>query len=183
MINNKKIKKVIAMKNNSPIVCLTSYTKQMAKIVDRYCDITLVGDSVGTALYGMKNTKTVNIQTMLLHTRSVVTGAKKSLIVADMPFKTYLNKKLAYKNAKLLMSTGCEAVKLEGGIKIAEIIKFLVKKGIPVMGHIGLLPQHVNSNFRVFLCVTTFSSGNFECHIFCSRISVFAKLAPSILVL
>ena len=67
-----------------------------------------------------------------------------------MPFKTYLNKKLAYKNAKLLMSTGCEAVKLEGGIKIAEIIKFLVKKGIPVMGHIGLLPQHVNSNFRVY---------------------------------
>ena len=131
------------MKNNTPIVCLTSYTRQMAKIIDRYCDITLVGDSVGTALYGMKNTKTVNIQTMLLHTRSVVTGSKKSLVVADMPFKTYLNKKLAYKNAKLLMSTGCEAVKLEGGVHQAETIRALSVSDIPVMAHVGMKPQSV----------------------------------------
>ena len=136
-------------KNKKPITCLTSYSKSMAEIVDKYCDIILVGDSVGMVLYGMKTTKEVTLETMIAHGKSVRLGTKRSLVVVDMPFNTYYNKYVAYKNArKIITRTKCDAVKLEGGANIASIVNYLVKKGIPVMGHVGLLPQYV-SNYKI----------------------------------
>ena len=136
------IKNILEKKGKEPITCLTAYSKPMAEIIDKYCDIILVGDSVGMALYGMKTTREVKIETMILHGKAVKNSAKRSIVVFDMPYKTYSNKFIAYKNVKKVMkSTKCDAVKLEGGKRIVNIIKYLTKKGIPVMGHIGLLPQ------------------------------------------
>ena len=136
------INKILKKKGNEPITCLTSYTKTITKILDKYCDIILVGDSVGMVLYGMKTTRDVKLETMILHGKTVKKASKRSLVVIDMPYKTYSNKLIAYKNAKKLIKlTKCDAVKLEGGKKIVNIIKYLTKKGIRVMGHIGLLPQ------------------------------------------
>ena len=143
------IKKILEKKNKTPITCLTAYSKTIAQIADKYCDIILVGDSLAMVLYGMKTTRDIKIDTMILHGKAVKTSTKKSLIVFDMPYKTYTNKFIAYKNAKKVMKlTKCDAVKLEGGKKIANIIKYLSKRGIPVMGHIGLLPQ-TSTNFKV----------------------------------
>ena len=143
------IKQILKKKNKLPIVCLTAYTKNIAKIADKYCDIILVGDSLGMVLYGMKTTRDVKIETMILHAKAVKNITKRSLVVFDMPYKTYINKFSAYKNAKKVIKlTKCDAIKLEGGTKIAKIVEHLVKKGIPVLGHIGLLPQ-TSSNFRV----------------------------------
>jgi 3-methyl-2-oxobutanoate hydroxymethyltransferase len=143
------INKILNKKNKLPIVCLTAYSKNIAKIVDKYCDIILVGDSLGMVLYGMKTTRDVTIQTMILHAKAVKKATKRSLVVFDMPYKTYTNKLIAYKNAKMVIKlTKCDAIKLEGGIQIVKIIKYLVKKGIPVLGHIGLLPQ-TSTNFKV----------------------------------
>ena len=142
------IKKILNKKNRIPITCLTAYSKPIAQIADRYCDIILVGDSLGMVLYGMKTTKEVKLDTMILHCKTVKKFSKKSLVVFDMPFKTYENKINAYKNArKVIKLTKCDAIKLEGGKKIANIIKYLAKKGIPVMGHIGLLPQ-TSTNYK-----------------------------------
>ena len=143
------IKKILKKKGREPITCLTAYSKPVAKILDKYCDIILVGDSVGMALYGMKSTREMNIDTMLLHGKAVKSCTKRSVVVFDMPYKTYPNKFIAYKNAKKVIKlTKCDAIKLEGGKKIVNIIKHLVKRGIPVMGHIGLLPQS-SVNFRI----------------------------------
>ena len=143
------IKKILKKKNKLPIACLTAYTKNIAKIADKYCDIILVGDSLGMVLYGMKTTRDVKIETMILHAKAVKKFAKKSLVVFDMPYKTYTNKLIAYNNAKRVIKlTKCDAIKLEGGIKIVNIIKYLVKKGIPVVGHVGLMPQ-TSTNFKV----------------------------------
>ena len=143
------IKKILQKKNNTPIACLTAYSKNTAKIADKYCDIILVGDSLGMVLYGMKTTRDVKIETMILHAKAVKKFAKKSLVVFDMPYKTYTNKLIAYNNAKRVIKlTKCDAIKLEGGIKIVNIIKYLVKKGIPVVGHVGLMPQ-TSTNFKV----------------------------------
>ena len=143
------IRKIKKKKNKTPIVCLTAYNKNTAKILDKYCDIILVGDSLGMVLYGMKTTREVKIETMILHAKAVKKATKKSLVVFDMPYKTYKNKFLAFKNAKKVIKlTKCDAVKLEGGAQIANIIMYLVKKGVPVLGHIGLLPQ-TSSNFKV----------------------------------
>ena len=143
------IKEIIKKKNKTPITCLTAYTKNIAEIVNKYCDIILVGDSLGMVLYGMKSTKTVNLNMMLLHGKAVKKSANRSLVVFDMPYKTYTNKFVAYKNAKKIMKfTKCDAIKLEGGKKIINIIKHLTQKGIPVMGHIGLLPQS-STSFKV----------------------------------
>ncbi len=143
------IKKILKKKNKTPIICLTAYSKSIAQIAEKYCDIILVGDSLGMVLYGMKSTKEVKIETMILHCKTVKKFAKKSLVVFDMPYGTYKNKSLAYKNAKKIIKlTKCDAIKLEGGKKIVDIIKYLVKKRIPVMGHIGLLPQ-TSSNYKV----------------------------------
>ena len=143
------IKKILNKKNKTPITCLTAYSKTIAQIADKHCDIILVGDSLGMVLYGMKTTKEVKIQTMILHCKTVKKFVKKSLVVFDMPYNTYKNKFIAYKNAKKVMEiTKCDAIKLEGGKKIVKIIKYLVKKKIPVMGHIGLLPQ-TSDNYSV----------------------------------
>ena len=143
------IKKILMKKSITPIICLTAYTKTIAKIADKYCDIILVGDSLGMVLYGMKTTKEVKIETMISHARTVKNFAKKSLVIFDMPYKTYNNKSIAYKNAKKVMKlTKCDAIKLEGGKEMANTIKYLTKKGIPVIGHVGLLPQ-TSSNFKV----------------------------------
>ena len=143
------INSILKRKNKNPIICLTAYSKVIAQIIDKYCDIILVGDSLGMVLYGMKSTKKVKIETMIIHAKTVKEVTKKSLVVVDMPYKTYTSKFTAYKNAKLLLKlTKCDAIKLEGGKNIVKIIKYLTKKGIPVMGHIGLLPQ-TSTNFRV----------------------------------
>ena len=136
------IRKILKKKNKTPIICLTAYSKSIAEIADKYCDIILVGDSLGMVLYGMKSTREVKMDTMILHAKAVKHNTKKSLVVFDMPYKTYTNKFVAYKNAKKVMKiTKCDAIKLEGGKAITKINKHLVNKGIPVMGHIGLLPQ------------------------------------------
>ena len=143
------IKKIQQKKNKTPIICLTAYSKAIAQIADKYCDIILVGDSLGMVLYGMKTTRNIKIETMILHAKTVKNYSKRSLVVFDMPYKTYTNKLVAYKNAKKIMKlTKCDAIKLEGGKKIVNIIKYLTKRKIPVMGHVGLLPQTA-INFKV----------------------------------
>ncbi len=139
---NSKIKNILKKKNKSKIVSLTAYSKNIARILDKYCDIVLVGDSMANVLYGLKNTHEISIDNIIQHTLSVKKGIKKSLLVVDMPKGSYVNKKIAKKNAKLIMSlTKCDAVKLESNSKNYEIIKELVKSKIPVMGHIGYTPQ------------------------------------------
>ena len=143
------IEKILKKKNKNPIVCLTAYSKSIAQIADKYCDIILVGDSLGMVLYGMNTTRKIKIETMIPHAKTVKDFARKSLVVFDMPYKTYTNKFVAYKNARKVMRlTKCDAIKLEGGKKIVNIIKYLTKRKIPVMGHVGLLPQ-TSINFKV----------------------------------
>ena len=138
----KKIIDIIKKKNKSKIVSLTAYSKNVASILDNFCDIILVGDSLGSVLYNYKSTRQVSLKTMIDHSKSVRMGIKKSLMVVDMPYNTYRNPKEALKNAKkIILNTRCDAVKLEGGKKIHKIVKLLTKNNIPVMGHLGLLPQ------------------------------------------
>ena len=138
----EKIKKIQNKKNKSKIVCLTAYSKNFAEEIDKHVDIVLVGDSLGSVLYNYPSTKKVTLTEMINHSKSVRLGVKKSLMVVDMPYKTYETKNLALKNAKnIIKETKCDAVKLEGGKKVIEQIKFLIKNNIPVMGHLGLLPQ------------------------------------------
>ena len=139
---NKKIIKILQKKNKSKIVCLTAYSKNFAELIDKYVDITLIGDSLGSVLYNYDTTKKVTLANMIDHSRSVRTGVKHSLMVVDMPYDTYSSNKTAYKNAKkIIKETKCDAVKLEGGKKIINQIKYLIKRKIPVLGHLGLLPQ------------------------------------------
>ncbi|WP_440697712.1 3-methyl-2-oxobutanoate hydroxymethyltransferase [Candidatus Pelagibacter sp. HIMB1709] len=139
---NKKILDFIKKKNKTKLVTLTAYSKNIASVLDNYCDLILVGDSLGSVLYNYKSTREVTLNTMIEHSKSVRMGIKKSLMIVDMPHNTYRNPKEALKNAKLIMKkTKCDGVKLEGGEKIITIIKTLVKNNIPVMGHIGVLPQ------------------------------------------
>ena len=138
----KKILDLIKKKNRSKIVSLTAYSKNIATILDNFCDIILVGDSLGSVLYNYKSTREVSLDTMIEHSKSARMGIKKSLMVVDMPHNTYRNSKEALKNArKIVLKTKCDAVKLEGGKKIIKIVKDLVKNRIPVMGHLGVLPQ------------------------------------------
>ena len=139
---NKKITNIVLKKGKSKIVSLTAYSKNVAKILDKYCDIVLVGDSMANVLYGHKNTHKITLNQIIHHTLSVKKGIKNSLLVVDMPKGTYKNISSAKKNAKLLMNlTGCDAVKLESNKKNFPIIKELVRSKIPVMGHIGYTPQ------------------------------------------
>ena len=145
---NKNCLKIISKKNKSKIICLTSYSKNIASIIDKHCDIILVGDSLGSVLYNFSSTKKVSLDMMIEHSKSVRMGVKKSLMVVDMPHNTYRNPKEALKNAKKIISrTKCDAVKLEGGKKIYQIVKNLVKNKIQVMGHLGVLPQSA-TNFK-----------------------------------
>ncbi len=141
----EKIKKILLKKKKEKIVSLTAYSKNFSKILDNYCDIILVGDSVANVLYGMKNTHKISLDTIIQHGISVRKGVKKSLLVIDMPKGTYKNVKQAKKNAKLIIKkTKCDAVKIESNNKNFDIIKNLVKNKISVMGHIGYTPQFKN---------------------------------------
>jgi len=148
---HQKILDLIKKKNKSKIVSLTAYSKNVASIIDKYCDIVLVGDSLGSVLYNFSSTKKVTLDMMIEHSKSVRMGIKKSLMVVDMPHNTYRNSKEALKNAKKIISkTKCDAIKLEGGKKVVQIIKTLIKNKIPVMGHLGVLPQSAtNFKFKV----------------------------------
>ena len=144
----EKVLKIRLKKNKSKIICLTAYSKNIASIMDKHCDLVLVGDSLGSVLYNFSSTKKVTLDMMIEHSKSVRMGVKKSLMVVDMPHNTYRNSKEALKNAKKIISkTKCDAVKLEGGKKIFQTIKTLVKNKIPVMGHLGILPQSAK-NFK-----------------------------------
>ncbi len=136
-----------ARKGTSPLVVLTAYTTPVARLVDPHCDIVLVGDSVGMVLHGMPSTLGVTMEMMILHGRAVVRGAVKAMPVIDMPFGSYEQSPAqAYANAARLMAeTGAPSVKLEGGVHMAETISFLTARGVPVMAHIGLTPQAVNT--------------------------------------
>ena len=145
---NKKISALINKKNKTKIVSLSAYSKNIADILDKFCDIVLVGDSLGSVLYNYNSTRQVSLKTMIEHSKSVRLGVKKSLMVVDMPHNTYRNPREAIRNAKQIMSkTKCDALKLEGGKKIHKTIKTLIKNNIPVMGHLGLLPQSAK-NFK-----------------------------------
>ena len=138
----KKIKKIILKKKKSKKVSLTAYSKNFAKILDRYCDIILVGDSMANVLYGMSNTHQLTLDNIIQHGISVKKGIKRSLMVVDMPKGSYNNPSEAIKNAKLIKKkTKCDAVKIESNNKNFKIIKAIAEAKIPVMGHIGFTPQ------------------------------------------
>ena len=144
-----KINKLLLKKNKSKIVCLTAYSKNIAEEIDKYADIVLVGDSLGSVLYNYSSTRKVTLTEMINHSKSVRLGIKKSLMVVDMPYKTYDTNTSALKNAKkIIKETKCDAVKLEGGKKIIKQVKFLIKNKVRVMGHLGLLPQSVKGKFK-----------------------------------
>jgi 3-methyl-2-oxobutanoate hydroxymethyltransferase len=136
-----------ARKGQVPLVVLTAYTTPMARLVDAHCDIALVGDSVGMVLHGLPSTLGVTMEMMILHGRAVVRGLTRAMAVVDMPFGSYEEGPAqAYRNAvRLMVETGAPAVKLEGGVHMAETIAFLTRRGVPVMAHIGLTPQAVNT--------------------------------------
>ena len=137
-----KIKTFLNKKNKKKIVCLTSYSKSISRILDKYCDLILVGDSLANVLYGMKTTHNLKLETMINHGKSVRLGTKKSLLVVDMPKNSYKNPNQALKNAKLILKkTGCDAVKIENNSYNLNIVKALTKSKIDVMGHIGYTPQ------------------------------------------
>jgi 3-methyl-2-oxobutanoate hydroxymethyltransferase len=137
---------ITARKGGVPLVCLTAYTAPVAAILDEVCDILLVGDSVGMVLHGLPNTVGVTMEMMVLHGQAVMRASKKAFVVVDLPFGAYEGpKEVAYANAvRLLKETGCQAVKVESGPTVAETIAYLVQRGIPVIGHVGLRPQAVN---------------------------------------
>lgn len=140
-----KIEKILQKKNREKIICLTAYSFPVAKILDEICDIILVGDSLGMTIYGMKDTVDVTLEMMINHGAAVVRAAKKSLIVVDMPHGTYeQSNEQALENArKIIAATNCDAIKIEVTPQLVCRVEFLVKNKINVMGHVGLLPQHV----------------------------------------
>lgn len=136
-----------ARKGQDPLVVLTAYTAPIAKIVDQHADIILVGDSLGMVVYGMENTLSVTMDMMVNHSKAVSRSSTHALIVVDMPFGSFEeSKEQAFRNAARLMAEGgANAVKLEGGKDVAETIEFLTRRGIPVMAHVGLMPQRVQA--------------------------------------
>ena len=136
---------IAARKGKTPIVCLTAYTAPMAEILDPHCDLLLVGDSVGMVVHGLPNTVGVTLDMMILHGQAVMRGAKRAMVVVDLPFGSYEGaKEEAYANAaRVMKETGAQAVKVETGPTVVETIRYLVDRGVPVMGHVGLRPQAV----------------------------------------
>jgi 3-methyl-2-oxobutanoate hydroxymethyltransferase len=136
-----------ARKGGEPIVCLTSYHAHTARIVDAHCDLILVGDSLGMVMHGLETTVPVTLEMMILQGHAVMRGSKRALVVVDMPFGSYeTSKEQAFTNAaRVLKETGCGAIKVEGGKRMAETIAFLAERGVPVMGHVGLTPQAINT--------------------------------------
>ncbi|WP_114010736.1 3-methyl-2-oxobutanoate hydroxymethyltransferase [Cohaesibacter intestini] len=141
------VPQIAARKGGEPIVSLTSYHAHTAAIVDQYADFILVGDSLGMVMHGMESTVGVSLELMIMHGKAVVRGTEKALVVVDMPFGSYEESpSVAFRNAAHIMKeTQCGAVKLEGGKRMAETIRFLTERGIPVMAHIGLTPQSVHT--------------------------------------
>ena len=135
------------MKGGARIVCLTAYTTPIARLLDPHCDLLLVGDSVGMVLYGMDTTVGVTLDMMIAHGRAVMRGVEHACVIVDLPFGTYQeSKEQAFRNAvRLMQETGCDGVKLEGGEEMADTIAFLTARGVPVFGHVGLMPQQVNA--------------------------------------
>ncbi|KPP84229.1 MAG: 3-methyl-2-oxobutanoate hydroxymethyltransferase [Rhodobacteraceae bacterium HLUCCA08] len=146
------VPQIAARKGGDPIVSLTSYHAHTAAIVDKVADFILVGDSLGMVMHGMNSTVGVPLDLMIMHGRAVVRGTERALIVVDMPFGSYEESpNMAFRNAaKIMKETQCGAVKLEGGARMAETIRFLTERGVPVMAHIGLTPQssHVMGGFK-----------------------------------
>jgi 3-methyl-2-oxobutanoate hydroxymethyltransferase len=138
---------ILARKGGEPIVCLTSYHAHTARIVDKHCDVILVGDSLGMVMHGFETTVPVTLDMMILQGHAVMRGSKRALVIVDMPFGTYeASKEQAFMNAaRVLKETGCGGIKVEGGTRMAETIAFLAERGIPVMGHVGLTPQSINT--------------------------------------
>jgi 3-methyl-2-oxobutanoate hydroxymethyltransferase len=138
---------IATRKGAAPMVVLTAYTAPMARLLDSHVDILLVGDSLGMVLYGMESTLPVTLDMMIRHGKAVASASHHALVVVDMPFGSYQASKEEAFNAcaRVLAETGCQAVKLEGGRELAETIRFLTERGVPVMGHIGLMPQRVNA--------------------------------------
>ncbi len=136
-----------ARKGATPVVALTSYHAHTAGIVDRHCDVILVGDSLGMVMHGLETTVPVTLEMMILQGLAVMRGSRRALVVVDMPFGSYeASKEQAFASAaRVMKETGCGAIKLEGGRHMADIIAFLVARGVPVMGHIGLTPQSINT--------------------------------------
>ena len=136
-----------ARKGGEPIVCLTSYHAHTARIVDAHCDVILVGDSLGMVMHGLETTVPVTIEMMILQGHAVMRGSRRALVVVDMPFGSYeASREQAFMNAaRVLKETGCGAIKLEGGRRMEETIRFLSERGVPVMAHVGLTPQSINT--------------------------------------
>ncbi|MBA4792853.1 3-methyl-2-oxobutanoate hydroxymethyltransferase [Phenylobacterium sp.] len=136
---------IAARKGGEPIVCLTAYTAPMAELLDEACDLLLVGDSVGMVVHGLPNTVGVTLDMMILHGQAVMRGSRRAMVVVDMPFGSYEGApEQAYDNAaRVMKETGAQAVKVEAGPAVVDTISYLVKRGVPVMGHVGLRPQAV----------------------------------------
>jgi 3-methyl-2-oxobutanoate hydroxymethyltransferase len=136
-----------ALKGERPIVSLTAYTTPIARLLDPHVDFILVGDSLGMVLYGLDSTVGVTLDMMIAHGQAVMRGSEKACVVVDLPFGSYQeSKEQAFQSAaRILKETGCSAVKLEGGAEMAETVDFLTQRGIPVLGHVGLMPQLVNT--------------------------------------
>src|SRR5215467_4757312 len=136
-----------ARKGGTPIVALTSYHAHTAGIVDRHCDVILVGDSLGNVMHGLETTVPVTLDMMILQGAAVMRASRQALVVVDMPFGSYeASKEQAFHSAvRIMKETQCGAVKLEGGVRMAETVAFLSERGVPVMGHIGLTPQSINT--------------------------------------
>ena len=144
-----KISKIKSLKKRSKIVCLTAYSKNIAQTLDKYTDIILVGDSLGSTLYNFKSTRSVTLEMMIRHSISVRQGISDSLMIVDMPYNTYNKPSQALKNCKKVMKlTKCDGLKIEGGLKKIKIIKHLIKNKIPIMGHLGILPQSTKGKFK-----------------------------------
>ena len=139
------VPEIRAHKNAKPVVCLTCYHAHTARLLDQHVDLMLVGDSLGMVMHGMENTLGVTLDMMITHGKAVMRGSKHALVVVDMPFGSYEESpQIAFRNAsRVIQETGCTAVKMEGGSRIAETIHYLSQRGIPVMGHIGLTPQMI----------------------------------------
>jgi 3-methyl-2-oxobutanoate hydroxymethyltransferase len=146
-IKRKTAPDIRARKGGEPIVMLTSYHAHTAALVDRHCDVILVGDSLGNVMHGFETTVPVTLEMMILQGSAVMRGSRQALVVVDMPFGSYeAGKEQAFHSAaRIMKETQCGAVKLEGGVRMAETIRFLSERGIPVMGHIGLTPQLINT--------------------------------------
>ncbi len=136
-----------ARKGGAPLVCLTAYTAHVAHLVDEQADMILVGDSLGMVIHGMPNTLGVTMEHMIMHGQAVMRGADKALVVVDMPFGSFEESpEVAFRNAsRMIKETNCTAIKLEGGREMADTISYLSTRGIPVMAHIGLMPQQMNT--------------------------------------